>query len=104
MINPNDSYDPRQFDILITDVIAEDIHENIPKELNVKYLADVPKELDQDITGVMFGRNLRLFCAMTVKAKDKVKMVIFLVDTGSPTTFISEEVFHSFGIMISNPM
>jgi hypothetical protein len=100
MIEPSDSYDPRNFDILLTDIVAEDIYENIPKQLNVEYLSDAPNELDQNITGIMFGRNFRLFCATTVSVKNKIKMVIFLVDTGSPNTFISEDALRSFGIVL----
>jgi hypothetical protein len=88
MIELNDSYDPRNFDILLTDIDAEDVHESIPKKLNVKYLSDALKELDGDITGIMYGPHLLLFCATTIRIKNKIKMVIFLVDsTGSPTLY-----------------
>jgi hypothetical protein len=59
--------------------------------------------LDGNITGIMYGSHLHLFCAMTIMIKDKIKMVIFLVDTGSPTTFISGEVLHSFGMEVADP-
>src|SRR3954471_12079359 len=104
MIDINDSYDPRNFDILLTDIDTEDVHESIPRKLNVEYLSDAPNELDGDITGIMYGPHFRLFCATTIRIKNKIKMVIFLVDTGSPTTFISEEVLRSFGIEISDPV
>lgn len=49
MIEPNDSYDPRNFDILLTDIDAEDVHESIPRKLNVEYLSDAPNELDETL-------------------------------------------------------
>ena len=104
MIQFEDSYDPRNFDILLTDIDSKDLHENISKQLNVKYLSDAPNELNGDIVGIVYGFNLRLFCATTVKIKNKVKMVIFLVDTGSPTTFISENVLRSFGVEMADPV
>ena len=48
--------------ILLTDISPKDIHEEIPKILKVKYL----------------NLSHRLFCATTVKYKDKIKIVIFL--------------------------
>ncbi|CAB4400068.1 hypothetical protein RhiirA5_426376 [Rhizophagus irregularis] len=104
MTDINDSYDPRNFDILLTDIDAEDIHKIIPRKLNVKYLSEVPNELDGNITGIMYGIYLHLFCATTIRIKNKIKMVIFLVNIGSPTTFISGEVLHSFGIEMADPV
>ncbi|EXX77177.1 hypothetical protein GLOIN_2v1471333 [Rhizophagus irregularis DAOM 181602=DAOM 197198] len=59
------------------------IHEEIPKELQIQYLSDSSKESDGDINGIVYGLHHQLFCATTVKYKNKIKVVIFLVDTGS---------------------
>ncbi|RGB39575.1 hypothetical protein C1646_754301 [Rhizophagus diaphanus] len=105
MIELNDSYGPRKYsNLLLTDIDTEDVNTTIPNKLNVKYLADFPNELDGDMSGIMYGANLRLFCATTVKIKNNIKMVIFLVDTGSPVTYISEEVLRSFRIELKDPM
>jgi hypothetical protein len=103
MIESNDSYNPKNYDILLTNIGTKDIHESIPRKLNVKYLSDFPNELDGDITRIMYGFHLHLFCTTTVRKKDKIKMVIFLIDTGSSITFISEEVLYSFGITVADP-
>ncbi|CAG8744214.1 499_t:CDS:2, partial [Rhizophagus irregularis] len=92
-----------EYDDSYNDIDAEDIHNSIPRKLNVKYLSEALNELDGDITGIMYGLHLHLFCATTIKIKNKIKMVIFLVDTRSSVTFISREVLHSFGIEIADP-
>ncbi|GES99833.1 hypothetical protein GLOIN_2v1766521 [Rhizophagus clarus] len=104
MIQVDDPYDPRDFDLLLTDIDLEDIHERIPRKLDVKYLSDAPNELKGNIPGIMYGPHLRLFCATTIRIKDKIKMVTFLIDTGSSTTFISREVLCSFGIEMDDPV
>ncbi|GBC54470.1 hypothetical protein GLOIN_2v1766531 [Rhizophagus irregularis DAOM 181602=DAOM 197198] len=93
-----------EYDDSYNDIDAEDIHNSIPRKLNVKYLSEALNELDGDITGIMYGLHLHLFCATTIKIKNKIKMVIFLVDTRSSVTFISREVLHSFGIEIADPV
>src|SRR3954452_18964984 len=87
--------------ILLTDISPKDIHEEIPKILKVKYLSDSFKESDGNINGIIYGLHHRLFCATTVKYKDKMKIVIFLVDTGSVTTYISEELLDVFGVYLN---
>lgn len=98
------AYDPRSYDILLTDIDTNDIHEAIPRKLKIEYLSDPPKEFDGNIDGIVYGPNLRLFCATTLKIKDKIKIITFLVVTGSPMTYISEEVLLAFGIEIDDPV
>uniref|UniRef100_U9UC36 Uncharacterized protein n=1 Tax=Rhizophagus irregularis (strain DAOM 181602 / DAOM 197198 / MUCL 43194) TaxID=747089 RepID=U9UC36_RHIID len=40
----------------------------------------------------------------TVKIKNKIKMIIFFIDTGSSVTYISEEVLCSFRIELADPL
>ncbi|GBC09472.1 hypothetical protein RclHR1_00890008 [Rhizophagus clarus] len=86
---------------ILTDINLKDIREEIPKILKIKYLSDSSKESDGNINGIIYGLHHRLFCAATVKYKNKIKIVIFLVDTGSVMTFISEEVLDAFGIYLN---
>ncbi|GBB89713.1 hypothetical protein RclHR1_01650020 [Rhizophagus clarus] len=89
-------------DILLTDVCAQDLHNVISKKLNAKYLSDTAQEYDGDIEGIIHGHLVRLFCSTTIKIKSKIKIVHFLVDTGSFMTFLSEEVINAFGLFIQN--
>ena len=53
------------------------------------------------ITGTFYGDNLRLFVALTVRKKtsriDNCVWVLFLLDTGSPYTFLMPETFEKLG-------
>src|SRR5688572_16129859 len=104
-----------------------DIREKISKELQIKYLSDVPDESDSNINGIVYGLNYRLFCSTTVKYDKKIKedsningivyglnyrlfcsttvkydkkikVVPFLVDTRSKMTYLSVEVLDAFGL------
>ena len=103
MIQSEEVYNPEDFDILLTDIKSKDIHKDIPDELQVKYLSASSVEYDGDIYGIVYGGQHRLFCATTVKYKNKIKVVIFFVDTGSEMTFLSEEVLNEFGIYSERP-
>ncbi|RIA94404.1 hypothetical protein C1645_873450 [Glomus cerebriforme] len=81
MLKTNISYDPTSFDVLITDICAQDLCEVISNKLNVKYLSDSNQEHD-------------------VKIREKIKFVHFIVDTSSPTTYLSNDVLSAFGLTI----
>lgn len=78
-----------------SDVKSKDLHEKVSKILNVKYLSDSTQELDE-VNGILYGQSNRFFGVMTMKIYDKIKNLIFLIDTGSPRTYISKEVLNSY--------
>jgi len=85
-------------DMLLIDVNANDLHEEISKRLEIKYLSDSLPIHASDVRGTVFGRNSRIFLSMTLEMQEKVKNIHFLLDTGSPLTFLSQEVLNSFGV------
>lgn len=98
MLQLEAAFNPEDFDILLTDINNKDIHKDIPNELQVEHLSASSKESDGDIYGIIYGVQHQLFCATTVKYKNDIKVVIFLVVTGSEMTFLSKEVLDKFGI------
>lgn len=100
----DEDYIPSEFDILLTDVHSKDLHHDIAKQLNHLYLSNC--DYDDAVThidGIIWGPHNRIFVPMIVRIGDVKKHVHFLLDTGSPKTYISQEVFTSFNKMISNP-
>ncbi|CAG8447728.1 5562_t:CDS:1 [Funneliformis mosseae] len=95
-IDIDDSHEPTNFDILLTDVCGKDLHEKISAKLGIKYLSDSSQEFNDDINGILYGNHYRLFCATTVKIKKKIKIVHFLID-------ICEDVLNSFGVSSTDP-
>lgn len=96
-------YMPTEFDVLLTDVSSKDLHHDISKRLSKLYLSDITDDNINTTKGIIWGPNNRVFVAMVVRMGSKAKYVHFLVDTGSPNTYICQEVFTSFGKMIANP-
>jgi hypothetical protein len=82
--------------------MSKDLHEIVSKKLKDKYLSDSQKEYDGEINGIIHGVNLQLFCATTLKIRDKIKVVHYLVDTGSSMTYISEEVMKASSYFCKN--
>jgi len=100
----DEQYLPTQFDILLTDVHARDLHHDISRRLGVIYLADyIGNNLINNVEGIIWGPNNRVFVSMIVKIGIKQKNVHMLIDTGSPNTYICNDVFSSFDKMIFNP-
>ena len=103
-------YLPTDFDVLLNDVHARDLHHDISRQLGRIYLADYTDNSPvDDIVGIIWGPHKRVFVPMGLFAREKTRMgkkhknVHMLIDTGSPSTYVSNEVFSSFDKMIYNP-
>lgn len=94
---------PTEYDVLLSDVSSKDLHHEISSMLSTMYLSDITDDNIDTTNGIIWGPHNRVFVAMVVRMGHKKKYVHFLVDTGSPSTYICQEVFTSFGRMINNP-
>ena len=92
-----EGYDPSVSDILLTDLTEKLLYDDIAKLLGVSYLADTQKPYAKEVSGIIYGKNERLLISLVVEIKNKRKDVIFIVDTGSPFTYISRNVLDSMG-------
>lgn len=89
---------PRQQDLLLTDVKEEDLKYSIATELGVEFLSQPIEEPKWPLDGILFGHNYRPFVCMQVKRKSISRNVFFLVDTGSPHTYLSATTIDALGI------
>ena len=96
-------YSPADFDLLLIDVHSNELHHEISHMLNTVYLDDAESDSVREAFGIVWGPHNRIFLATVVAMGGKLKHVHFLVDTGSPVTFICDEVLQSFGKTLSNP-
>ncbi|GBC08259.1 hypothetical protein RclHR1_00080036 [Rhizophagus clarus] len=55
-----------------------------------------------EVKGFISGQSLRPFVSMTVKIRSTIKNIQFLIDTGSPMTYLCKEVLDSYDITIFN--
>ncbi|CAG8491204.1 361_t:CDS:2 [Funneliformis mosseae] len=90
------------FDLLLVDLRSKDLHEKISKKLQVEYLSESLHTELKEVNGIIFGPNLRIIVSLPVRIKQKTKNVHFVIDTGSPKTYICEEVYESFKVILPN--
>ena len=88
--------DPRDYDVLITDIDNDTLQSEISKLAGIPYLKEATKdEADQvpkKIDGFTYGPKLRLVFPSVLSVEDKARWVFFVMDTGAPVTYISTQV------------
>ncbi|RGB43333.1 hypothetical protein C1646_749903 [Rhizophagus diaphanus] len=90
------------FDHLIVDIHSKDLHEQISKRLKIQYLSYYSPSEFKEAKGIFFGPYFRIIVSLPVQIKQKRKNVHFIVNTGSPKTYICKEVYESFGLTTSD--
>jgi hypothetical protein len=88
---------PELYDILLSDVDEEILHDEISKALGQSYLSQTPalSEPIHNITGIVWGINSRVFFPMVVtlpRSHSPSYVVHFLYDSGCPHVFLSHKV------------
>ena len=88
--------DPKDYDVLLTDMDNHLLHSEISELVGIPYLKKTTKEeadnVVGEIRGFVYGRKFReiLPCVLTIH--DKARWVFFVVDSAAPLTYISSEV------------
>jgi len=88
--------DPNDFDVLITDVDDNTLHNEISDLVGVPYLKEATKEeadkVADTLRGFIYGRKYRMILPCVLKIEDKAHWVFFMVNSGAPLTYISTQV------------
>jgi len=89
-------FDPKEFDILISDVGVSQLKHGIADAAGIPYHSPATKEEADAVVKIgdcfIYGRNLRTMFPAVVKRSGKAFWIVFLVDTGVPITYLSAEV------------
>ena len=83
---------PNEQDLLLTDVTEAELFGNVGELLGVQYLSETPHLAQLSVLkGIVFGQNKRLMINLQCKRKASMNWVniFFLVDTGSPYTYLA---------------
>jgi hypothetical protein len=87
---------PKDYDVLLTDMDRDTLHTDISKVVGIPYLKEATKEeadkVALEIPGVLYGETFRTIFPCVLCAKDTARWVFFIVDSGAPSTYISAEV------------
>ncbi|KAI9769400.1 MAG: hypothetical protein M1840_004102 [Geoglossum simile] len=93
---------PKDYDVLITDMNNDILESEISELAGIPYLKEAKKNeadnMPHKLTGFMYGEKFRLILPCLVGVRDKARWVFFIVDTGAPITFISDQVVQAFGL------
>ena len=88
--------DPKDYDVLITDIDDHTLHNEISKRVGIPYLKEATKEeadiVADSVRGFLYGQKYRQILPCVLKVDDKAHWVFFIVDGGSPLTYISTQV------------
>lgn len=87
------SIPPETYDVLIGD----DDLQAIGMELGVLRHSAMPDVPAFPVRGIMYGVNSRLFVCLAVKKGNRSINVLFLADTGSPSSFLRRDTFEKLG-------
>ena len=91
---------PNDQDLLLTDVTDAELCGNIGELLGAEYLRSLPYlEREPVLQGIVFGQNKRLMINLQCKRKASTDWVnvFFLVDTGSPYTYLAPSAIDRLG-------
>jgi len=83
---------PDEQDLLLTDVTEAELFGNVGELLGVRYLSETIHLIPSaTVKGMVFGQNKRLMVSLLCKRKASANWVniFFLVDTGSPHTYLA---------------
>ena len=93
-VDPEYSPDPSEYDVLLSDVTHAKLQTSIAEELGIAYLskASDPKEVVRVGTGYIHGLHKRTIVPFIVSHGEEARWVFFIVDSGSPWTYLSTHV------------
>ena len=87
---------PGLYDILLSDIDEKLLHNEISTALGSAYLSETPHLINPlaTVDGIMFGKHDRVLFPLVVRFPRKSHSYVmhFLYDSGSPHTFLSQEV------------
>lgn len=88
--------DPKDYDVLITDIDDHTLHNEISDIVGIPYLKEATKEeadkVADSLRGFVYGKKFRMILPCVLKIEDMAHWVFFIVDGGAPLTYISTHV------------
>ena len=98
IIDPPGYIQPELQDLLLTDLATSDLND-IARTMEVDYLGPTSLPGTFPAIGCIWGRNRRLMvplvCRLRTNKHAPSVIIIFLIDTGSPVTYICQEAMEA---------
>ena len=95
---------PKEYEVLVKDINESDF-KLIGDEFGVHRLQTTDSAGTFPVGGVIYGSSHRIFVPLIVRKRNNVTsvLVIFLVDTASPSTYLREDTLIALGFSESSP-
>lgn len=103
LMKTRDDISPSHIDVLLIDINEEHLKNDVSDLLGIAFLEDNTEPPRWPIKGSVYGRYFRLMVPISVKHKNRDKIIFFLLDTGSPFTFLSPTSLESLGFKDTFP-
>ncbi|KAL7273484.1 hypothetical protein RUND412_003659 [Rhizina undulata] len=107
-IDPDRGFYPSEYDVLLTDITHHKLENKISEHVGIPYLStadgDKAKKVIQAIEGYIYGPNKRTILPFIVSYRKEARWLFFILDSGSPYTYISREAGKIFGIEENSDM
>jgi len=87
-------------EVLVSDLNHMILAEICPKLFHTTHLSPFRDEISKVYHGVRYGEQGRVLFLVPVQIKHELVNIVFLLDTGSGTNFISEQVMETLGLPI----
>ena len=88
--------DPKDYDVLITDIDNDTLHSEISKLLGIPYLKEATKDeadmMPTKLHGFTYGQTFRMIFPCILGCEDQARWVFFVMDSAAPLTYISTQV------------
>jgi hypothetical protein len=88
--------DPKDYDVLITDIDSEKLRSKIAEFIGIQYLAKATEADANNVVevgyGIVYGPKYHTIYPCVVSRNGKSHWVFFIVDTGDPLTYLSAQV------------
>lgn len=93
-----DAKKPLEYDVLLTDIKSETLHTKISESCKLHYLAITNTTYSNAVVGILYGDGYRFIIPLAVSFEKSAdaRTVYFIVDTGAPGTYLSEETLKAF--------
>jgi hypothetical protein len=93
-VDPVDRPGPYEYDVNLSDVTHAKLQSTIAERLGIPYLSEAAdaKEVIQVGTGYLYGVHKRTIVPFVVTYGKEARWVFFVVDSGSPWTYLSAQV------------
>ncbi len=103
LLSVHSEQNPDHFDVLLGDIDEEDLRTEIAEELGIDFLSNATSPPRLPVHGFLFGRHSRPMVSLSVERRTRAVNVFFLVDTGSPYTYLSPASLNELGFKDSLP-